>query len=76
MGGGRSQVWYAHLFYIQVAGEANEEQLLESLRRYTHRAKYAESTVVCLYYILLANKEPRLDIIKVRFCVSNLQEWD
>ena len=51
-------------YYLQVTGEGSPEQLLESLRRYTNRARLLEETLNHLSNIH-QDEEPREDIVKV-----------
>ena len=60
------------MFYVQVTGEANEEQLLESLRRYTNRAIYVQRTLYHLFSVTQFFDQARLDIVKVRLTAGDL----
>lgn len=52
-------------WYRQVTGEANERQVVESLRRYTSRILYMQKTLYTLFSLTQEMTAPREDIIKV-----------
>lgn len=61
-------------WYGQVTGEANERQVVESLRRYTSRILYMQKTLYTLFSLTQEMIAPREDIIKVLGqCVFVLQ---
>jgi len=50
---------------IKVTGEASEEQLTESLKRYPNRNMYVQQTLYHLFSLTHGFVEPRIDIIKL-----------
>ena len=57
-----------------MTGEANERQVVESLRRYTSRILYMQKTLYTLFSLTQEMIAPREDIIKVLGqCVFDLQ---
>ena len=50
---------------LQVTGETTEEQILESLRRYSQRSVYAHRALFHLFGLTRGFAEARIDIMKV-----------
>ncbi|XP_064625443.1 protein zyg-11 homolog B-like isoform X2 [Lineus longissimus] len=51
--------------HIKVTGEASEKQIIESLRRYSHRAIYMQKSLYHLFSLTQAMAEPRSDILEL-----------
>ena len=50
---------------LQISGEANESQIMESLRRYQNRPIYVQRALYYLFGITQGFSEPRTDVIRV-----------
>ena len=51
--------------YVQVTGEANENQVCEALRRYRDRECFIREALVHLYNLTIDIDKPRPDMLKV-----------
>lgn len=59
----------------KISGEGNEDQIMESLRRYQSRPTYVQRALFHLFNISQTFLEPRTDVIKVNTVLWSMQIW-